>query len=1004
MATYTDLRNKIRESINVDYESRITTQNVKLFNEQNEYWGTFTGTIRAEDVNIIGGKLDNIDISKAVIVDSIFKTSDGTIINLQEITDDIGNISSVVFIDINNKLIHLTNNIYDLSGRIDFATNDLNQVISNLTDLSVNISAALSTEINERIESIEREKTTLLSLLNDERSSRISADTNEEIKRIRADSFERYVRQREDAALSTELVTTKNILSTDLLNHIERDKHFNITSINPNVCPYNLQDYTVNILHDESYPEVYFYLHDSNIKYPIAKMENCRYDEEKTTLTAFELQVFDTNVLAINSTLSTGKYYFEFNSVNDKTITLATGVNDYLMEFNRDTLTLTITSPIDTTAYKCVLNSNHVADLQNRVIDDNDTITSGVIHFHKNVYELSNFSEKDFRITNSELYEVFDKSAIEFDASASVLKLSDDISQRKYIQLRNTLDNNADISGRIYEDTTLLDLHENIISTCVVLTDGNSTDEFILSRDNLFRSTKYIENNDELNAYQIIYNQSTNTIDVISADVTYVYTYTNTSIANTIARYSLIPNNIFTDITATANFDTITLNIDIERENITEPLNIEETLINRTFILTKLNDTVFSATSSITDVITNTTINAEIICDLAKTDKQLTINAQRPGGDWTYYTEITIDMSKHTSEIINPIYKQYFVSTGIYTIESVEDIINDEPITIIERNLNFNNIEDTTKKYTVDITNEAFSTGEAYNVILETREHENYTYFTLPSRDSVCSNNVDFSRTFIVRGRFIDTNLDPNERRIVHLKFIDVDDTSEDNIETKFFYINREIDHADVFTNTYFTLKFTEISPFKYIIEDLDYTSFAEHDKYLFNENKDRIDEINSINRNLAEFREDYTSTIEILNNNINYLSSSHDNLSNVVSMLSINLSNDIVSLSTALSNDIDTLSANLSNDIISLSTSLSTDIDTLSANLSNVISTNIYNIDEISTDINNHYRTMFKLDRELCAQHDISVDNLIIVDEERPNEISNYITFKYGTLVLVQI
>jgi hypothetical protein len=41
MSTYTDLHNRVKENITIDYHNRITPQKVKLFNEENEYWGTF---------------------------------------------------------------------------------------------------------------------------------------------------------------------------------------------------------------------------------------------------------------------------------------------------------------------------------------------------------------------------------------------------------------------------------------------------------------------------------------------------------------------------------------------------------------------------------------------------------------------------------------------------------------------------------------------------------------------------------------------------------------------------------------------------------------------------------------------------------------------------------------------------------------------------------------------------------------------------------------------------
>ena len=49
MNTYTDLKNKLKETINVDYRDRVTTQEVKFYNEANEYYGKFKGTIEIKD-------------------------------------------------------------------------------------------------------------------------------------------------------------------------------------------------------------------------------------------------------------------------------------------------------------------------------------------------------------------------------------------------------------------------------------------------------------------------------------------------------------------------------------------------------------------------------------------------------------------------------------------------------------------------------------------------------------------------------------------------------------------------------------------------------------------------------------------------------------------------------------------------------------------------------------------------------------------------------------------
>lgn len=60
MSTYTDLHNTVKESLNVDYTTRVTTQEASLLNERNRYWGTFEG---------------NLAVKSSVIVDSVVANS-----------------------------------------------------------------------------------------------------------------------------------------------------------------------------------------------------------------------------------------------------------------------------------------------------------------------------------------------------------------------------------------------------------------------------------------------------------------------------------------------------------------------------------------------------------------------------------------------------------------------------------------------------------------------------------------------------------------------------------------------------------------------------------------------------------------------------------------------------------------------------------------------------------------------------------------------------------------
>jgi len=69
MSTYTDLHNRVKENLVVGYkpDDRITVQKVRFYNEENEYWGTFKGTLRAENIDIAGGTLSNINIVGATL-------------------------------------------------------------------------------------------------------------------------------------------------------------------------------------------------------------------------------------------------------------------------------------------------------------------------------------------------------------------------------------------------------------------------------------------------------------------------------------------------------------------------------------------------------------------------------------------------------------------------------------------------------------------------------------------------------------------------------------------------------------------------------------------------------------------------------------------------------------------------------------------------------------------------------------------------------------------------
>lgn len=71
MSTYTDLHNRVKENVTIDYHNRITPQKVKLFNEENEYWGTFQGVISGANSVMSGGSIVSATLSDVSFVGNV---------------------------------------------------------------------------------------------------------------------------------------------------------------------------------------------------------------------------------------------------------------------------------------------------------------------------------------------------------------------------------------------------------------------------------------------------------------------------------------------------------------------------------------------------------------------------------------------------------------------------------------------------------------------------------------------------------------------------------------------------------------------------------------------------------------------------------------------------------------------------------------------------------------------------------------------------------------------
>lgn len=146
MSTYTDLNKKIKETIVVNYNDRVTPQEVKLFNENNEYWGTFHGKSNISDSVISNTTLSNVVIDGA----QIKNTSMGDI-NITEIGEEIDGLKS----DLENTNNTITANaefvrqqFEEYDEKLESMQQSSGDVATQFFEIGQNI-GTLSTTVNE---------------------------------------------------------------------------------------------------------------------------------------------------------------------------------------------------------------------------------------------------------------------------------------------------------------------------------------------------------------------------------------------------------------------------------------------------------------------------------------------------------------------------------------------------------------------------------------------------------------------------------------------------------------------------------------------------------------------------------------------------------------------------------------------------------------------------------------------------------------------------------------
>lgn len=208
MSTYTDLKNRVKETITVGFrpEDRITTQKVRFYNRENEYWGTFTGSMAGE-IDIQGGTLSSVEISDATLVNPTLKTQEGKVIELGTIGEQIQEISDYVYDEVPGMVEEAVQVARDLSAALSSIPADaaerlsgLQQDVGALQTGVADLGGRLQSDVEDIYDDMGGLETKLDNAVSGEAEAREAADQAEAEARRQAVEAEAAARQAADEA------------------------------------------------------------------------------------------------------------------------------------------------------------------------------------------------------------------------------------------------------------------------------------------------------------------------------------------------------------------------------------------------------------------------------------------------------------------------------------------------------------------------------------------------------------------------------------------------------------------------------------------------------------------------------------------------------------------------------------------------------------------------------------------------------------------------------------
>ena len=492
MSIYTDLHNKLKETINVDYRTRNTNQEVHLSNERNEYWGRFNGKVNIEDSTISRAQLSDVTLNGDIYVNGRF-IGEGLSVDVNKIMDAINGLSSNLYdnddvqqnygdiVRHDKKFDEVDENLNRLKNQIEglIISSDGNlsvvsaNIISQISDTSVfilgateQISSQLSAQISSEVEERKSKDNDITLALGAESNERQTTDKNLSNFTIDVDNKSKQ----RDFSIIQDLEQHKedNIkhfseLEEKLISTIAHDKHYAIYD-NEEILktyPYALKDFAVNVLNTSLKDGIV--LNDANIPVANIVLGGKTESSEDVFLVTFYDTLDDVKILQAVWPGSQFKLYGG--------VALPTHKNDYRISLKNNQIYLTSEAKPYLELHYSV-NNQSIGKIKNFLsVDDVDNIISGSLFIDAGrSSELSIFNKfKDVEFNNTDLSSRFeDSEEVVFKQDEKKFIFRAGVYDKHYCQIKD--ETTSKVFGLIYEgDVTSED---KIVDSIKVSIDG----------------------------------------------------------------------------------------------------------------------------------------------------------------------------------------------------------------------------------------------------------------------------------------------------------------------------------------------------------------------------------------------------------------------------------------------------------------------------------------------------------------------------------------------------